>query len=755
MFLLNQIVLALVVLTIIGVYGAYLAHLEQRAIRDRLEPVLNREVDRLNHDISSLEGNVQKLKSLVDLFEVIPANERLQRFKEFTSATIAPHTTQFNGFFALGPRLAKKYFNSESFIQVVHRDYSLFANSAYNDPATFVSEQFLTPGYDKDPEMLWWAMNEGRPGVNFSNFYFDKGYIEKIMFTTAMGVYRDNKLEAVVGIDTLSGDIAHRLGLVRLGETGGLLVVDEHGRPVLPLLAKDSALIGYRHLRAFTRDEFQKLPKLSEKIFTVQGQRIQEFMGADGKTYISFAKPIRGRPWHLVIYQEKNEAYTNLYFRLFIFILLAFVAYILMTLMNWFTGNYVMAHDRQAMNELLESRDRAEAATKAKSLFLSTMSHEIRTPLNAMLGSSELLAETNLNNEQEGYLRSLQEAGEVLLSVLNNILDFSKIESGKMQLENREFLLSDLVGEIEAFIRTPLQRRGLRWSLHVPNEDRRLLGDSFRIKQILINLLSNATKFTEKGFVELTIQPLNSTDSGHERIYFEVKDTGVGIARENLRWIFDEFKQEDSSVTRRFGGTGLGLSICRRIVKLMKSELQVESQQSAGSKFFFVLDIPSQKIGPWPPKRTDAGIETKVELPLRASDLGQTVLIVDDMEENHALIKAYLKRIDGINVESAYNGMECLEKCELKSYSMILMDVQMPRMSGLETIRRLRSWEGAHGFKRTPIVVISANSFTEDVEKSLAAGADDHCGKPIRKQTVVELVYKYCFSRESVVPEEV
>lgn len=732
-----------------------MAHLEQRAIRDRLEPVLNREVDRLNHDISSLEGNVQKLKSLVDLFEVIPAHERLQRFKEFTSATIAPHTTQFNAFFALGPRLAKKYFNRESFIQVVHRDYSLFANAAFNDPSTFVSEQFLTPGYDKDPEMLWWAMNEGRPGVNFSNFYFDKGYIEKIMFTTAMGIYRENKLEAVVGIDTLSGDIAHRLGLVRLGDTGGVLVVDEHGRPVLPLLAKDSALIGYRHLRAFTRDEFQALPKLSEKIFNVQGQRIQEFLGADGKTYISFAKPIRGRPWHLVIYQEKNEAYTNLYFRLFIFILLAFVAYILMTLMNWFTGNYVMAHDRQAMNDLLESRDRAEAATKAKSLFLSTMSHEIRTPLNAMLGSSELMAETELNPEQQSYLRSLQEAGEVLLSVLNNILDFSKIESGKMQLENREFLLSDLVGEIEAFIRAPLQRRGLRWSLHVPNEDRRVMGDSFRIKQVLINLLSNAIKFTEKGFVELTIQPLNSSGTGYERIYFEVKDTGVGIARENLRWIFDEFKQEDSSVTRRFGGTGLGLSICRRIVQLMKSELLVESQQSAGSKFFFVLDLPSQKIGVWPPKRTDPNFEAIIEMPLQMADFSQTVLIVDDMEENHALIKAYLKRIEGINVESAYNGMECLEKCELKSYSMILMDVQMPRMSGLETIRRLRSWESAHGFKRTPIVVISANSFTEDVEKSLAAGADDHCGKPIRKQTVVELVHKYCFSRESILPEEV
>ncbi len=742
----NQLVLALVVMTVIGVYGSYLVHLEQRAIRERLEPILSREIDRLNHDVLSLEGNAQKLKSLVDLFDVIPREQRTQRFRDFAAATIAPHSTQFNSFFALGPRLAQKYFGRNSFVQVVHRDYSLFANARYNDPSTFVSEEFLNAGYDEDPDMQWWSMNISRPGVNFSEFYFDKGYMEKVMFTTGVGIYgADGHLDAVVGIDTLAGDIAHRLSSNRLGDTGGLLVVDEHGRPVLPLVAKDLDLVGYKNMRAFTRDEFNSLPKISQKMFSIQGMRIQDFYGVDGKTYVTISKAVKGRPWHMVVFQEKTEAYANLYFRLFFFILLAFIVYLLVTVMIWFTGNYVMTHDRKAMMDLRESRDRAEAATRAKSLFLSTMSHEIRTPLNAMLGSTELIAETELTREQHSYLKSLQEAGDVLLSVLNNVLDFSKIESGRMQLESREFRLSNMVNELESLVRVSLHRKNLQWSLHVPNEDRWIVGDSFRVKQILMNLLSNATKFTDHGMIELTVQPLNSPDAGKERIYFEVKDSGVGIARENLKNIFEEFNQEDSSVTRKFGGTGLGLSICRKIAQLMGSELMCESQQNVGSKFFFVLDLKSRKVGPWPQKAYDPFEESRPQSDTSLTVSERSVLIVDDVEENHALLRAYLKKVDGVSVESAYSGMECLEKCEAKSYSLIMMDVQMPKMSGLEAIRKLRAWEAANQFRRVPIVVISANSFTEDVEKSLLAGADEHCGKPIRKHTVIELVRKYCF----------
>ncbi|MFV8256485.1 ATP-binding protein [Bdellovibrio bacteriovorus] len=746
LFLLNQLVTTLVLLTVLGVYGTHLFIQEQRAIRERMEPASAREVDRINNDFATLEANVQRLKSMVELFDVMPKSTRIEKFRQFSSDTIAGHSTQFNAWVAFGPRLAREYLGREAYVYVVHRDYSLFASPKYNDSSTFVSEVFTEPGYDKDPDVQWWWINEKKPGVNYSDFYFDKGYMEKVMFSTTIGIFSNaGKLEAVVGIDTLAGDIAHRLGIFKLGDTGGALIVDEHGRPVLPLIAKDAPVLGFKYLRALNQDEFRAMPKLSQKVFNIQNQRqLQEFPGADGKTYLTYSRPIKGKPWHLVIYQEKSESYAGLYFRLFFFGFVALVTYVVFTLMVWMTGKYVIAQDKKALARLQDSRDRAEAATRAKSLFLSTMSHEIRTPLNAMLGSAELLNETHLNYEQKELLTSLQSAGDTLLSMLNNILDFSKFESGRMQLESREFLLSDLVREVQALISTSILRKNLQFTFHPPEHDRWIEGDSLRLKQVLMNLLGNAVKFTDRGAIELTVQPYPGKEPGKETFFFEVKDTGIGIAKENLKKVFDEFGQEDSSVTRRFGGTGLGLSISQKIVQLMGGELYCESRQFVGSRFHFSVELPSRKAELWS-TRFSLEMAPAPQMVRPASESGRkSILIVDDMEENHTLLKAYIKRLDYVTTESAYNGYECLEMWERGHYDMIFMDVQMPKMSGLDTIRKLREIERARGLRRTPVVVISANSFTEDIEKSLMAGADQHCGKPVRKQTVLEIVQKYC-----------
>lgn len=441
LFLLNQLVTTLVLLTVLGVYGTHIFIQEQRALREGMEPALAREVERINLEFQSLETNVLRLKSMVELFDVMPSSMRVEKFRQFASATIAGHSTQFNAYFALGPNLSKTYFGKPSFVYVVHRDYSLFASPKYNDPTTFQSEIFTQVGYDKDPDNQWWWMNEGSPGVNYSDFYFDKGYMEKIMFSATTGIYKSGKLEAVIGIDTLAGDIAHRLGAFKMGETGGAVIVDEHGRPVLPLIAKDLPLLGFKYLRALSQAEFKDMPKLSQKVFNIQVPRqLQEFPGMDGKAYLTLSRPLKGKPWHLVIYQEKAEAYSGLYFRLFFFGFVALVTYGVLTLMVWMTGKYVIAQDNKALAELKESKERAEAATRTKSLLLSTMSHEIRTPLNAMLGSAELLNETELNYEQKELLVSLQSAGDTLLSMLNNILDFSKFESGRMHHSSFSFI---------------------------------------------------------------------------------------------------------------------------------------------------------------------------------------------------------------------------------------------------------------------------------------------------------------------------
>ncbi|WP_374029619.1 ATP-binding protein [Bdellovibrio bacteriovorus] len=743
--------MTLILLLVIGVYGTHLYISEQRSVRERMEPALTREVDRLNNDFISLEANVLRLKSMVDLFEVMPASLRKEKFRSFAATSIAPHPHQFNTYFALGPRLSQEYFGRKSYVFVVHRDYSLFASPKYNDPKYFVSEEFNAPGYDTDPEMQWWAMNENSPGINYSDFYFDKGYMEKIMFSTTTGIYKNGKLEAVVGVDTLSSDIAHRLEAFKLGETGGLMIVDNHGRPLLPLIAKNLPLIDYRYLRAFSKSEFKNLPKISQKVINLQGARLQDFLGADGKTYITYSKSIKGRPWHLVIFQEKTEAYSNLYFRLVFFGFVAFGAYFLLTLMVWLTGKYIVNNDRAVLNELKESRDRAEAAMRAKTLFLSTMSHEIRTPLNSMLGSAELIKEGPLTAEQKGWLHSLESAGETLLGMLNNILDFSKFESGRMQLESREFLLSDLVRDLEALVATEVMRKGLKFSLRCPEDDRWVIGDSLRLKQVLMNLLGNAVKFTDRGSVEFSLQPLPGTTAENEIFLFEVKDTGIGIAKDNLEKIFDEFGQEDSSVTRRFGGTGLGLSISQKIVETMGGELRCESQQFVGSRFFFAIEMPSRRAEPWSARRMILQDPVIVEKKWEGSSCHR-ILIVDDMVENHTLLKAYIKKFENINIDSAYNGYEAIELWEKGSYDLIFMDVQMPKISGLDTIRKLRQIERMQNRRRTPIVVISANNFLEDIEKSVQAGADEHCGKPVRKQTVIEIVQKYCTTEPEPVP---
>lgn len=747
LFILNQLVTTLVLLTVLGVYGTYIFVQEQRALRERMEPASAREADRINLEFQSLEANVERLKSIVELFEIMPVAMRVEKFRQFASATIAGHSAQFNAYFALSPSLAKEYFGKTSYVYVVHRDFSLFSSPSYNDPATFRAEMFSQPGYDKDPEQHWWWINEGHPGINYSDFYFDTGYMEKVMFSTTTGIYRNGNLAAVVGIDTLARDIAHRLDSFKLGETGGAVIVDEHGRPVLTLIAKDLPMLDFKYSRALSQADFKAMPKLSQKVFDIQAPRqLQEFTGSDGKTYLTYSRPLNGKSWHLVIYQEKSEAYSGLYFRLFLFCFVALVGYGVFTVMVWMTGKYVIAQDRKVLAELKESKERAEEATRIKSLFLSTMSHEIRTPLNAILGSAELLSETSLHHEQKEHLTSLQSAGDTLLSMLNNILDFSKFESGRMQLENREFLLSDLVREVNALIATSLVRKNLQFTLHHPEYDRWIIGDSLRLKQVLMNLLGNAVKFTDRGAVELTVQPYPGKEEGKEILYFEVKDTGIGIASENLKRIFDEFGQEDSSVTRRYGGTGLGLSISQKIVRLMGGELYCESRQFVGSRFYFSVQLASRQAELWSSRfALEAKSVASGEASPRPANGGHRhVLIVDDMEENHMLLKAYLKHLDSVTVESAYNGHQCIEMWERMHFDLIFMDVQMPRISGLDTIRKLRELERAYGRERTPIVVISANSFVEDVEKSLSAGADEHCGKPIRKQTFLEIVQKYC-----------
>ncbi|MNJ92769.1 Autoinducer 2 sensor kinase/phosphatase LuxQ [compost metagenome] len=737
LFLFNQLVLTLVLLGVLVVFGVNLYASEQVSLREKFEPLLSREVERFNNDFVSLEGNVEKLKIFMDLYDIASVRELNKKIKDFTAKTLAPHPMQYNAFFAYGPELSRRYFNKDAYILTIHRDYSLYGTEKYLEPESFVAQTFIDQNFINDPTLEWWFMNKVDQTISYSHFYFDKGYMEKVMFTTATGLFKSGRLMGAVGIDTLASDFSSRLDSFQLGKTGGLMVVDGYGRPILPLIGTDSAMIGYHHKRAANEKEFNSLPTFSEKIFDVQGYGLKTFHGEDGVKYLTISKSLKGRPWHLVLYQQRNEAFTSLYSKVFVVLATSLGAYVALSFLLWLSWKYMVFRNDQAFLALTEARDRAEAATKAKSAFLSTMSHEIRTPLNAMLGVTELLSETGLDREQRHYVRTLQGAGDSLLSVLNNVLDFSKIESGNIRLEILEFRMSDLVREIHDLCSISAQKKNLELVVKNPPFDELVRGDFHRIKQVLLNLIGNAIKFTPRGKIELSVETTESSDMTLKSYKLGVRDTGVGISKDNLNHIFDDFSQEDSSITRRFGGTGLGLSISRKLVKLMGADIQCESQLQVGSQFYFSLMLEGQSIGPW----AYVNKEVKKIEPHMAS---AQILIVDDMEDNHSLIKAYLKNIRNVTTESVYDGDTCLHRLRTADYSLILMDVQMPNMDGLETIRRLRERERSERRPRTPIVVISANSFREDIEKSLIAGADEHCGKPLRKETLLSLVEKYC-----------
>ena len=388
---------------------------------------------------------------------------------------------------------------------------------------------------------------------------------------------------------------------------------------------------------------------------------------------------------------------------------------------------------KEVQRQLTEARDAAEEATRAKGLFVANMSHEIRTPLNAVLGFCHLAERTRLDDKQRNYLRNIRKATDSLLAIINNILDFSKLDAGKLELDQVDFSLRAIVGDVVEMFSVIADQQGLALTHEIaPAVPDGVRGDPQRIKQILINLIGNALKFTEDGGVRLTLA-LDAAAPDDICLLFEVSDSGIGIEEAAIPELFQSFTQADSSTTRRYGGTGLGLAICRNLVGMMGGQIGVRSRPGAGSTFWFTLHLGLAKCAAI--AATDDGPSEIDATPFARA----RVLVVEDNLINQRIMRELLNET-GLDVTIAGDGLEALEVIRRQAFDLVLMDLQMPRMDGYQTTAEIREH---HDRLSLPIVAMTAHGRDEDREKCLAAGMNDHLSKPVDPARLVQALRQW------------
>ena len=560
--------------------------------------------------------------------------------------------------------------------------------------------------------------------------------------TTAEPVYSSNgNLLGVIGVDIGLDELSTFIANLKVGKHGRAFILSQTGDLIAyPDETKISQTDGAGKTRLTkivelndptTREAFLSLGLPHDKLY-LDGPVFTSF-NMDGEKYNAMFTPFRDdqRPWIIGIYMPEDDYLGAIKENRNANIVIAMITVLI-----------ALSIGLLIARRLNQAKLAAESADQAKSQFLTRMSHEIRTPMNAILGAGELLSETKLDGNQQRFVSIYRSAGEHLRDLISAVLDLSKIEAGKFKLESTPFNLHKIVSNTCEVFSIQAGDKGIELSCTVTTgTPEHIIGDPTALKQILVNLIGNAMKFTPSGSISLTADAVarrsNDKTPDWVTINFSVTDTGIGIPEDKQGLVFERFTQADGSTTRKYGGTGLGLAISRNLAALMGGEMSVTSEPGKGSTFSFTAQL---KLDP----HFGAAVEAdEVIVPKAQTDSGpKRILLVEDDERNRLLFTMFLKDIPH-TLETAESGEEALTKHFAQPYDLILMDIEMPGMDGHETTRKIRIRESEDGSPVTPIIAVTAHALKEEKIKSKEAGCTGYLPKPVTKAKLRETVGKH------------